>query len=49
MEVLYANALIYVVFSVSRSLLLGACNSHNKPMQRHVYSNSLFLDIFPEK
>ena len=26
----------------SRNQLLGACNSHNKPMQRHFYKQSIF-------
>ena len=33
---------------LDRSPLLGACNSHNKPMQRHSYSD-VCLDIFPGK
>ena len=36
---------VVVLFICSRSSLLGACNSHNKPMKRHFY-RPVYFSIF---
>ena len=45
----YLQSAETALHSVNRGPLLGACNSHSKPMQRHFLQTSLFLDIFPAK